>query len=45
MTASLDPDRLKRPLNWIVTHTDDVGNVIGGVIKLPSGTALEVIFD
>ena len=45
VTASLDPDRLKRPLNWIATHTDDAGNVIGGVIKLPSGTALEVIFD
>ena len=45
VTASLDPDRLKRPLNWIATHTDDAGNVIGGVVKLPSGTALEVIFD
>ena len=45
VTASLDPDRLKRPLNWIATHTDDAGNVVGGVIKLPSGTALEVIFD
>ena len=45
VTASLDPDRLKRPMNWIVTHTDAAGNVIGGVINLPSGTALEVIFD
>ena len=45
VTASLDPHRLKRPLNWIATHTDDAGSIIGGVIKLPSGTALEVIFD
>jgi len=45
VTASLDPDRLKRPLNWVATHSDDAGNLLGGLIKLPSGTALEVIFD
>ena len=44
VTLSVDPTRLKKPLPWAISYTNEEGALIGGVVTLPSGTPVEVSF-
>ena len=45
VTVSVDSARLKKPLPFVSRDLDNAGAVTGGIILMPSGTPLEVIYD
>jgi hypothetical protein len=43
VTANVDLDRVKQELPWAQRYVSENGTPVGGVVKLPSGTPLELI--
>ena len=44
VTLSADREGLRREPDWISKRADQQGDLLGGIVKLPSGTPLEIQF-
>jgi hypothetical protein len=44
VSFSADPEGLKRVPKWASTYVGEQGGVLGGIVSLPSGTPLEILF-